>query len=258
MLVFFLAQKFLFCYNLLMNKTKYKYILFDLDDTLIENHENIKFAFEKVASSLGKTISEDYVNAWLDFDKQYWADFYSGKFEIPEKYKSPSSAYVAYARGLRFKLFFNTDIESGIKLNDEYIDALNEKVVAIDGAFETLEALSKNYTIVIATNGPSAAVESKLSKIGCRNFVSNYFSSDMTKHTISKPSAEYFEELLDYIDFHEKDKIIFVGNSLRKDVAGAINFGIDAVWLNLDGREKCIEINPTFEIDKLVKLKDIL
>ena len=242
-----------------MKNSRYELILFDLDDTLIDNQENIKFAFKKVVQKLGKIFSEEYFFKWLEFDKQYWNDFYAGKFEIPEKFRTPSSAYVVYARSLRFMLFFgDISLEQAIELNNIYIPALTENVVAIDGAFETLEYLSKNYKLIIATNGPSDAIMGKLSKIGCEKFISNFFSSDMTKDTISKPERAYFEELLDHIDFHDKEKIIFVGNSLRRDVAGAMNFGIDAVWLNLDGREGLKEITPTFTISKLTELKNLL
>ncbi len=242
-----------------MKKSKYKLILFDLDDTLIDNRENIKFAFKQIVEKIGKIYSEEYFEKWLDFDKQYWNDFYAGKFEVPEKFKTPSSVYVVFARSLRFQLFFkDISLDKAIEINKVYILSLNEKVIAIDGAFETLEYLSKNYKIVIATNGPSDAVKGKLSKIGCLDFILSYFSSDMTKGTISKPERAYFEELLDYINFHEKDAIVFVGNSLRKDVVGAMNFGIDAVWLNLDGREGLKNVEPTFTVRKLTELKNIL
>lgn len=258
-LFFFLAQNCFVWYNKFMKNSKYKLILFDLDDTLIDNRENIKFAFKKIVETLEKPYTDDEFERWLSFDRQYWNDFYAGKFEVPKKFNSSQEAYVVFARSLRYKLFFNDiNLDAAIMLNEVYISALTEKVVAIDGAFETLEYLSNSYEIVIATNGPSLAVKGKLSKIGCEKFVSKYFSSDMTKGTVSKPEKAYFEELLDYVGFHDKNKILFVGNSLRKDVIGALNFGIDAVWFNSDSREGLEGIVPTYTINKLIELKNIL
>ena len=53
-----------------------------------------------------------------------------------------------------------------------------------------------------------------------------------------------------------KDNIIFVGDSLSADIQGGINSGIDTVWFN---PKKIVgEISPTYEINSLDQIKDIL
>lgn len=238
---------------------KYKYLLFDLDDTLIDNYENVKFAFKKMLEHLHKDFSGEYFFQWFEFDKQFWLDRLEGKYEVPEQYQTPKELYVHYIRSLRYYLFFgDISMETAFALNKIYLSAVNEKVIPIDGAFETLQKLSENYKIYIATNGPSSAVESKLSKIDCLRFVSGYFSADMTKGTSSKPTPEFFEEMLDFINFHNKKEIVFIGNSLRTDIAGAKNFGIDTIWLNLNGRKAPENLAATYEISSLSGLLGIL
>lgn len=238
---------------------KYKFLLFDLDDTLIDNYENVKFAFKKMLEYLHKNFSEEYFFNWFEFDKQFWIDRLNGKIEVPEKYLVSQKLYVVYVRSLRYYKFFgDISMETAFKLNDIYLNAVNEKVVPIDGAFETLKKLSENYKIYIATNGPSSAVESKLSKIDCLKFVAGYFSADMSKSTSSKPSPEFFEEMLDFINFHNKKEIVFIGNSLRTDIAGAKNFGIDTIWLNLNGRKAPENLVATYEVSSLLEMLNIL
>lgn len=92
-------------------------------------------------------------------------------------------------------------LEKAFEINELFLTSLNEIVVPIDGAYETLKYLHEKYKLVIATNGPTVAVESKLGKIGCLDFIDAMFSADMTKKTVTKPNKEYFVELKEYLKF---------------------------------------------------------
>lgn len=122
------------------------------------------------------------------------------------------------------------------------------------GAYETLNYLAKKYILVIATNGPSQAVETKLEKINCLQFFKYIFSADKTKNKVTKPSSIYFNELLEYINFSDREKILIVGDSLKTEIQGGMNSNIDTYWFNRNNEELPEEYKPTMVITRLREL----
>lgn len=59
------------------------------------------------------------------------------------------------------------------------------------------------------------------------------FSSD---HGHIKPSPYLFAKAVDAFDV-ELSKMVFVGDSLRRDIAGAKGIGLGAIWINPEGSE---------------------
>ena len=44
--------------------SKYEVILFDLDDTLIDNAENVRYAYTKMVESVGEHYTEEGFKKW--------------------------------------------------------------------------------------------------------------------------------------------------------------------------------------------------
>ena len=51
---------------------KYKTLIFDLDDTLIDNNQSIKYAFNVIINELKLKYSDDLFSEWTKFDTAYW------------------------------------------------------------------------------------------------------------------------------------------------------------------------------------------
>lgn len=239
---------------------KYEVILLDLDDTLIDNLENVKYAYKKMVEFVGKEYSEKGFNRWYNLDKQYWIDFSNQKLNVPLEYKSNHDDYVKYVRSLRYMLYFNNEItlQTAFEINDLYLESLNELIIPVEGAKEILEYLHSKYKLVIATNGPTSAVESKLKKIGCLEFIDTIFSADMTVHEVTKPDKRYFEELEDFINCHNLEKLLIIGDSLHSEIQGGMNAGIDCIWFNRFHENLKEQYKPTHIIENLIELKNIL
>ncbi len=239
---------------------KYEVILLDLDDTLIDNLENVRYAYQKMVEFMGEKYTEKGFQKWYQLDKQFWIDFSNQKIEVPLEYKSNHDDFVKYVRSLRYILYFDNQIslEKAFEINELFLSSLNELVVPVEGAKELLEYLHSKYRLVIATNGPTSAVESKLEKIGCLKLIDNIFSADMTKHTVTKPSPQYFVELLEFINFKDKDKILIIGDSLRSEVQGGMNTEIDTIWFNKFQEVLPSIYSPTYVVEKLIDIKKII
>ncbi len=239
---------------------KYEYLIFDMDDTLIDNVENVRYAYKKMMEFMGEEYSDDGFKDWLSFDKQFWDDYRYGLIEVPEEYKLPQELYVKYVQSLRYMKFFDNklDISEAFKLNDLFLNSLKEVVVEVSGAKEVLKELSLKYKIVVATNGPRQAVYTKIDKIGCSDYVNYVFAADMTKSTVTKPNVKYFEELEEFLNFTDRDKMLLIGDSLKCEVQGGMNSGIDSCWLDRGEEKLTDKYKPTYVIKELKELLEIL
>lgn len=241
---------------------KYKILIFDLDDTLIDNQENTKFAFAKMLSEKGIEYSEEKFATWRAIDTQFWLDRQDGKIEIPDNLRNEtgkkSDEFLDWLRSQRVLLYFNNSITNreAIDLNTMYMHSLNEKVVPTKGARDVLEYLAKKYKIIVATNGPSVATEQKLKKIQCLQCISEVLSADMIGYM--KPRTEFFNAIEKRYADHTTSDYLIIGDSLKSDVGLGMNTGIDSCWLNRNNDELENSYTPTYVIKELGELKQLL
>lgn len=64
---------------------KYKIIIFDLDDTLIDNMENVRYAFKKMIEECNEEYSDRDFYRWYEIDKKFWKDWQDGIIKLPEQ-----------------------------------------------------------------------------------------------------------------------------------------------------------------------------
>lgn len=124
---------------------KYKIFIFDLDDTLIDNLENVKYAFKKMIESKNEKYSDNSFIVWYEIDKKFWKDWQDGLIELPKHLNNEtgkkSDEFLNWLRAQRVLIYFNNEISlnEAISLNNTYMNALTENVIAIDGAYEVLK-----------------------------------------------------------------------------------------------------------------------
>lgn len=107
---------------------KYEVLLFDLDDTLVDDIESKKYGITKVLQSLGK---EEKVIEFTQLDHRFWSDRAAGKIPDPYIFKTKEEQTI-WIRDKRFMLFFkDMDLNEAIKCNEIYTEAMQEKVVAM-------------------------------------------------------------------------------------------------------------------------------
>ena len=246
-----------------MQLKNYRILIFDLDDTLIDNLENVRHAFTKMIEARNENYNENNFIRWYKIDKQFWIDWQDGLIELPEHLKSEtgkkSNEFLDWLRAQRVQIYYDNKIslDEAINLNNNYMNALTEKIIAIDGAYETLKYLSsKGYYIIIATNGPKIATRDKLLKIKCINFVNEILSADMFGYM--KPNKEFFEGIEKILNNYNVDEYLMIGDSLKSDVGFAMKCNFDSCWLNRNNEKLNNDYKPTIIINKLCDLKDIL
>lgn len=235
--------------------SKYETLIFDLDDTLIDNNQSIKYAFTIMIHELGLEYSDDLFSRWKTFDTSYWHTWESGKMVIPDFIKTLEDK-ITYLRANRFILFFQEleiDFLGAVSLNNLYCSMLGVNIVEVPGASQLLQDLYHNYEVVIATNGPLDAARKKLEKAQLDFFISEVISSEEVG--FSKPMPEFFHFLYQTVENQDKNKMLLVGDSLTTDILGGMNNGIDTCWFNPNEQLLPEEYQPTMTINRLLQLK---
>ncbi len=98
-----------------------------------------------------------------------------------------------------------------------------QQVVLYDDALAALERLSRRYPLMALTNG-----NADLDRIGLAPF----FRGSVTARTlgVAKPDSRIFHHACAELGF-EPAQVLHIGDDFELDVSGALNAGLQAVWL---------------------------
>ena len=125
------------------------------------------------------------------------------------------------------------------------------EIKVVDGAEKCLAKLSKTSKCHVATNAKfsnTAEIRRAFERAGLNHYIEHIFCADSIG--FSKPEPEYFQAIITTLNA-PLDDILMVGDSLNKDVHGAMSAGLDAVWFNprqLNVASKISSINRLSEL----------
>jgi putative hydrolase of the HAD superfamily len=98
-----------------------------------------------------------------------------------------------------------------------------------------LTELSQTHLLAVVTNGASCLQREKLAASGLDDFFAATVVS--AEFGVGKPDAALFLHALAELDCDGKHAVM-VGDSLSRDVNGALAAGLGAVWVNRFGRRR--------------------
>jgi putative hydrolase of the HAD superfamily len=134
-----------------------------------------------------------------------------------------------------------------------FLDRLPTRKILFPYTIEILDYLkNKNYKLHLITNGFEKTQHSKLKSSGLDKYFLEVITSEASNSL--KPHKEIFEYAFQKTGALP-DETIMIGDSIEVDIQGAMNAGIDQVFvnhLNID-----IEINPTYTVSSLKDLEEI-
>jgi len=219
---------------------KYELFLFDADNTLYDFDKAESCALKTMFDYCGFEYSERVLAIYRGINSQAWRDYEDGKISKKD------------LQSIRFERFFS---EIGVwhdvtDFNAKYLAELGRGTFLINGAEDICkEIVSKGKQIFIVTNGILATQESRIKHSLIKEYISGFFVSEFVG--FQKPDVRYFDYVFEHIPKIPKEKILIVGDSLKADIAGGHNAGIDNCWFNEHGIENTTSITPTYEIRKL-------
>ena len=222
----------------------YKFLLFDLDHTLLDFDTAEDVALTQLLKEEGVTDIQAYKDYYVPMNKSLWKDLELKKIRKQELVNTRFS-----------KLFSYFGIEKdGVYLAVRYQFYLAQQGQVFSGAMELLDSLiDRGYELYAATNGITTIQTGRLEQSGIAPFFKEIFISEQL-HT-QKPDAAFYEKIGARIPNFNKNHALMIGDSLSADIQGGNNAGIDTVWYNPQHLENTTQLHPTYEVHSY---KDLL
>jgi putative hydrolase of the HAD superfamily len=114
-----------------------------------------------------------------------------------------------------------------------------------------LDELSDSYTLALITNGASCLQREKLATAGLDEYFDVVVVS--SEFGVGKPHPSIFKHALDQLGV-TAEWTTMVGDSLTRDVDGAIAAGLQGVWVNRSGEPRPSDRSDVVEVTTLSDL----
>ena len=215
----------------------YKFLLFDLDHTLLDFDTAEDVALTQLLKEEGVEDIQAYKDYYVPMNKLLWKDLELKKITKKELVNT------------RFaKLFAHFGIEKdGVYLAERYQFYLAQQGQVFSGAMELLDSLiDRGYELYAATNGITTIQTGRMAQSGLAPYFNQVFISEQLQ--TQKPDALFYEKIGQQIAGFSKEKALMIGDSLTADIQGGNNAGIDTIWYNPQHLENKTQAQPTYEV----------
>lgn len=225
----------------------YKFLLFDLDHTLLDFDTAEDIALTQLLKEEGVEDIRAYKDYYVPMNKALWKDLEEKKITKQELVNTRFS-----------KLFSHFGIEKdGVYLAERYQFYLAQQGQVFSGAMELLDSLiDRGYELYAATNGITTIQTGRMAQSGLAPYFNQVFISEQLQ--TQKPDALFYEKKGQQIAGFSKEKALMIGDSLTADIQGGNNAGIDTIWYNPHHLENHTQAQPTYEIHSYQDLLDCL
>ena len=227
---------------------QYKHLFFDLDHTLWDFEANSRQTLQELYHTLhladrGVTDFDLFHKQYIVHNDKLWERYRNGFIKVDE---------------LRWKRMWLTLLDFKIgdeplarRMGEEFLDALPTRKILFPYTIEILTYLrGKGYRLHLITNGFQKTQHSKLEYSGLSGFFGEVITSEGSNSL--KPHKEIFEYAF-RVTGAEPGESIMLGDNIEVDIQGAINAGIDQVYVNHLDIEPAIK--PTYTVSSLKELE---
>lgn len=228
----------------------YRHLFFDLDHTLWDFEANARSTLLQLHDNLGlkdKGVHDFdlFHRNYLDHNEKLWAKYRTGQIKQDE---------------LRVKRMWLTLLDFRIadeilatEMSIRFLELLPTRTILFPYTKEILIYLNdKGYRLHLITNGFEKTQHSKLNSSGLSPFFREIITSEGSNSL--KPQKEIFEYAFQKAGALQEESIM-IGDSIEVDIQGAMNAGIDQVFVNYTSI--ATDIKPTFTVTSLKELEKI-
>ena len=234
---------------------KYKAVFLDWDDTIGDFHGAADLAlaemYEKYQLDRYFASLEEFVGLYKPHNLELWAKY--GEDKVTKEYLSLDRFLFPLMHGSFYKNGELAEVvQLAITLSDDFLALTTAHFSLLPGAEELVRYLAEKYPLTIVTNGFIEVQYEKFDKSGLKDYFSHIVLSEEVG--CQKPNPRIYEEAL-RLNGLSADEVVMVGDSWYSDIQGAINAGIDQIWVTdkpSDGSE------PTYMVKSLEEIKSIL
>lgn len=229
---------------------KYKHLFFDLDHTLWDFDANAKITLTEIYSFFNLETLEvkpfdAFYKHYLHHNEILWNRYHKGYINGEE---------LKWKRMWRTLLDFKIGDEKLARdISAKFLEILPVKKLLFPHTLEVLDYLAaKDYQLHMITNGFEKIQWSKLNNSGLGSYFKNVITSE-TSNSL-KPRKEIFDFALQQAGASLQNSIM-LGDNLDADIQGAINAGMDSVFVN--HINAVTALHPTYTINHLKELENI-
>ncbi len=229
---------------------KYKHLFFDLDHTLWDFDANASETLLEIYDFF--ELEKKGVTPYADFNKLYkihneilWDRYHKG-FVTGEELKWKRM----YRTLLEFKI---GDEQLAKEMSEKFLEILPTKTLVFPHTFEVLDYLKeKKYDLHLITNGFEKTQWNKLTTTGLNTYFTHVITSEGCNSI--KPHKEIFNYAMSKAGaaLHQS---IMLGDNLDADIQGAMNVGMDNIFVNHINTTTLLQ--PTYTITNLQQLTTI-
>ncbi len=229
---------------------KYKHLFFDLDHTLWDFDANARTTLTQIYGEFDlhtrvNAAFDDFYQKYLFHNQALWDRYHKGLISAEE---------LKWKRMWRTMLDFKIADEPLAKeISGKFLEILPTQKVVFPHTFEILDFLvAKKYELHLITNGFEKTQWTKLLHSGLDKYFTHVITSEGSNSL--KPKKEIFEFAMDKAKASVKESIM-IGDNLDCDIQGAMNAGMDSIFVNHINASTTIQ--PTYTITHLQQLEDI-
>jgi putative hydrolase of the HAD superfamily len=229
---------------------KYQHLFFDLDHTLWDFDINAKTTLTQLYGQYGlhlkvKAAFDDFYQKYLFHNQELWERYHKGLISAED---------LKWKRMWRTLLDFKIADELLAKdISGKFLEILPTQKEVFPHTFEILDYLTKkNYSLHLITNGFEVTQWSKLRNSGLDKYFTHVITSEASNSL--KPKKEIFEFALSRAGANLQNSIM-IGDNLDADIQGAMNAGMDSIFVNHINATTAIK--PTYIVTHLKELEEI-
>lgn len=239
---------------------QYKAVFIDWDDTIGDFIGAAKLALQEM------------------YDKYHLCDYFASHEEFVSLYKPHNiELWDKYGKDLVTKAFLRVDrflwpLLHGSKtqnskfkiqnlaalaeqMSEDFLNLTTAHFSLLPGAEELVRYLAAKYPLTVVTNGFIEVQYEKFDKSGLRDCFTHIVLSEEVG--CQKPNPRIYEEAL-RMNGLSAEEVVMIGDSWTSDIQGAINAGIDQIWIRKSQEPLPQGQSATYLVQSLSEVMEIL
>lgn len=199
---------------------KYTLLLVDADDTLLDFKRCEHDALRQVLREAGLPDSDEWIALYSGINDRMWKMLERKEITKPE-------LRVRRFREFLAEMHCPADAE---RIAETYERTLGTKHFLLPGAAEACRKLSGRIPMYVITNGLEPVQKCRLAESGITSWFDGVFISGQIG--AEKPSKAFFDAVEAQLGPLDRARTLVIGDSLTSDIAGAVNAGMDSLWIS--------------------------
>ena len=204
---------------------RYRYLLADNDNTLMDFNAAEKKSLRDALTAFGKPFSDEIFETYHHINDLLWKALERGE---------TTQAALKVARFAQLCEHYGWQDVDAKQLAVIFQDHLSTHADLLPGALHLLQAVHGKMKIALVSNGVSATQRGRLAVCEFTHLLDAIVISE--EIGVSKPNPLMVEKALELLGCTDKREAVFFGDSHSADITAAWNAGVDSIWLTRHGK----------------------